>query len=70
MKYDIHGRFRIEVRHQAGGWIVYRVDEGRRARLPDIVIPDGTGEDEIATFLDDVFHEYAVIGQRVEVLHG
>jgi len=70
MRFDIYGRFQVDVRREDGAWIAYRVDEGKRARLHDIVIPEDTDEQDLATWLDDVFHEYAGIGQRVEVVHG
>lgn len=56
MKFSIYGRFQVEVRRENDSWVVYRSEMGKRA------------PDEIAIYLDDVFHEFAGIGQRVEQL--
>jgi hypothetical protein len=36
--------------------------------MNDIVIPPTLESDEVATYLDDIFHELAGQGQRVELL--
>lgn len=68
MKFDIYGRFQLEVRRENGAWIVYRSELGKRSMLNDVIIPPDLAAEEIATYLDDVFHEYAGIGQDVEQL--
>ncbi|CAH0298831.1 hypothetical protein SRABI118_04324 [Massilia sp. Bi118] len=68
MKFDIYGRFRVEVRRENEEWIVYRAELGKRTRLIDVMIPPDVAAPEIATWLDDVFHEYAGIGQMVDQL--
>jgi hypothetical protein len=68
MKFNIYGRFQVEVRRENAAWIVYRAELGKRARLNDVIIPPEVAAEEIATYLDDVFHEYAGIGQTVEQL--
>ena len=68
MKFDIYGRFHVEVRREHDEWIVYRAELGKRARLNDVIVPPQLGADEIATYLDDLFHEYAGIGQTVKRL--
>ena len=68
MKFNIYGRFRLEVRRENGAWTVYRAELGKRTRLHDVVVPQHLAAEEIATYLDDVFHEYAGIGQAVEQL--
>lgn len=68
MKFNIYGRFQVEVRREDASWVVYRVEMGKRARLHDVAIPSELAPDEIAIYLDDVFHEFAGIGQRVEQL--
>jgi len=70
VKFDIYGRFQVDVLREGDAWIAYRMGDGKRRRLHDIVIPADTDEAELATWLDDVFHEYAGLGQRVEVVHG
>lgn len=65
MKFNIYGRFQVEVRRENDTWAVYRAELGKRARLDDVIIPPNVAAQEIATWLDDVFHEYAGIGQTV-----
>ena len=68
MKFNIYGRFQVEVRREREAWIVYRAELGKRTKLHDIVVPPDLAAAEIATYLDDVYHEYASIGQTVEQL--
>jgi hypothetical protein len=69
VKFDVYGRFQVEVRREADAWVAYRIDLGKRARLHHIAIP---GEiqtaPEIARFLDDLYHETARPGQSVSVI--
>jgi hypothetical protein len=68
MRFDIYGRFQVEVRRENEAWVAYRSELGKRARLGDVVIPADLEADDIGTWLDDVFHEFAGIGQGVERL--
>jgi hypothetical protein len=68
MKFSIYGRFQVEVRRENGSWTVYRAEMGKRARLNDVVVPSDLLAHEIAGYLDDIFHEFAGIGQCVELL--
>ncbi len=68
MKFNIYGRFRIEVRRENDAWAVYRSELGKRIMLNDVVIPSDIEADEIAIYLDDIFHEYAGPGQCVELV--
>ncbi|HEY2682217.1 MAG TPA: hypothetical protein VGI93_01800 [Steroidobacteraceae bacterium] len=65
MKFDVYGRFQLEVLLENGRWNVYRRSLGVRRR-DDLVIPANLREDEIATYLDDLFHEAAKFGDRVK----
>jgi hypothetical protein len=65
MKFDIYGRFQVEVRRENGAWAVYRAEMGKRTPLYDVVIPSDVAADGLATYLDDVFHEFAGPGQNV-----
>lgn len=66
MQFSVYGRFQVEVRRENEAWIVYRAESGKRTRLHDVIVPPDLAAQEIATWLDDVFHEYAGIGQTVE----
>ena len=68
MKFNIYGRFQIDVRRENDSWIVYRSELGKRARLPDVVIPSNLVPQELATYLDDIFHEFAKFGENVAVM--
>jgi hypothetical protein len=68
MKFNIYGRFQLEVRRENDSWEVYRLEPGKRVVVNDIVIPQNLQTEEVATYLDDVFHELAGPGQGVERL--
>jgi hypothetical protein len=68
MRFDIYGRFQVEVRREGDAWVAYRAELGKRSRLNDVVIPYDLDADDVGTYLDDVFHEFAGIGQTVERL--
>lgn len=68
MKFNIYDRFHVGVRRQNDGWIVYRSELGKRTVLNDVVIPSDLLEHELVTYLDDIFHELARAGQKVEVM--
>lgn len=68
MKFDIYGRFQLDVRRENGAWAVYRSESGTRRRLNDVVLPCDLTEDELAIYLDDIFHEFAGLGEKVEMV--
>lgn len=68
MKFNIYGRFQVDVRRENECWEVYRLELGKRARINDLVIPSNLDADEIGIYLDDIFHELAGLGQCVEFL--
>lgn len=68
MRFDIYGRFQLTVLRESDAWQVYRIELGKRFKVTDLVIPAVLEADEIATYLDDIFHEFSGPGQRVEQL--
>lgn len=70
MKFNVYGRFQIELRREQGSWCAYRHEHGKCVPLHDVIIPGDVGVDELATFLDDLFHEYARPGDSVSVLES
>lgn len=68
MKFDVYGRFRLEVQRENDIWVVYRLDLGKRVRATDLIVPSTLKANEIATFLDDIFHELSGPGQSVKLL--
>ncbi len=68
MKFDVYGRFQIEVCREADHWVTFRIDLGKRTRV-NIAIPgEIRTSHEIARYLDDLYHEAAPPGQSVSVI--
>ena len=65
MKFDVFGRFKLEVVRERDEWTAYRLDLGKRVKLPELAIPSMLEASEIATYLDDLYHEMARAGQVV-----
>ena len=68
MKFDIYGRFQLEVLRERNAWVAYRLGPGARSREDTFVIPKSLAPDEIASFLDDMYHELAGAGDSVRLL--
>ncbi|MDX2220373.1 MAG: hypothetical protein SF172_15255 [Burkholderiales bacterium] len=68
MKFDVYGRFMLEVARENDRWWGYRLSPGKRVPEPGIVLPASLDAAEIGQALDDLFHELARPGQRVEQL--
>lgn len=68
MKFDIYGRFQLDVRRENDAWEAYHLEPGKRAKVSELVIPPTLEAAEIATYLDDIFHELAGPGQNVKLM--
>jgi hypothetical protein len=68
MKFNIYGRFQVDVRREKDSWVVYRSELGKRTLLNDVVVPPNIAAHDLATYLDDIFHEFAKLGENVEVM--
>lgn len=68
MKFDIYGRFQLEVLRENNAWVVYRPGAGLRLPANEVVIPAGVEVGELAVFLDDLFHELDVSNRGVREL--
>jgi hypothetical protein len=68
MKFDIYGRFFVDVTRESGGWRIDRIDQGRRWRMEDLVIPADTPAENISRCLEDLLHECALPGQTIRLL--
>lgn len=69
MKFDVYGRFQIEVRREDNHWVAYQVALGKRTRVTTLAIPPEIHTSaEIARYLDDLYHEVARPGQSVSVV--
>ncbi len=65
MKFDIYGRFQLDIHRKGAAWVVYRSNAGKRVRAADLTIPSELSADELAEYLDDVYHELSGPGERI-----
>jgi hypothetical protein len=65
VRFDIYGRFEIEVTREGGAWVAYRIEPGKRIGMPDLALPAALAEHEIAVFPDDLYHEMSKSGQTI-----
>ncbi len=65
MKFDIYGKFQLDVARGAGTWVAYRLEPGKRIVLRDFSIPDFLDGGELAAYLDDIYHEMGGPEERV-----
>lgn len=66
LRFDIYGRFEIEIEPTANGWVGYRRGSGVRRLAEELVFPQGIKEDELEIFLDDIYHESALPGSAIK----
>ena len=67
MKFDVYGRFQIEVHREANEWAAYRIALGKRTKINLPIPEDIKTAQEIARYLDDLYHEAARPGESVSV---
>ena len=65
MRFDIYGKYRLEVVREGDRWVMYRLDLGKRRLMSDFAIPSALRADEIAAYLDDMLHELARPGTAI-----
>ena len=65
MLFDVYGRIRLEILREADGWVAYRIEPGKRIKLPELAIPASLSAAELPVYLDDLYHEMAKPGQSV-----
>lgn len=68
MRVDVYGRFQLEILRENERWVAYRLEPGKRIRLADLAIPADLDANEVAQFLDDLYHEGSKPGQSVRLL--
>ena len=57
-RFNVFGRI-VEVRREGAQWQVYRVGVDGKRTPAGFVVPDFVEEEELAQFLEDLFHESA-----------
>jgi hypothetical protein len=68
LRFNIYGRFKLEVRRENDTWVAYRAGLGKRFRIDDLVIPADLRAEEFVSYLDAFYHECAEPGRHVELL--
>ncbi len=68
MRFDIYGRYRLDVVREDGRWALYRLDGGKRRAVTDFAIPNVLQTEELETYLDDMLHELARPGDVVRCI--
>ncbi len=68
MRFDVYGRFTLEVEREADQWRVFRLVPGKKVPEPGIVLPSFLDESAIAQAIDDLFHEMSKPGECVRRL--
>ena len=64
MRFDIYGRYQLEIVREDERWVAYRIDldqleSGKRRLMSDFAIPSSMRPDEVQVYLDDMLHELA-----------
>jgi len=68
MKFDVYGRFIVEVIRHGEEWEIFLVEQGRRLRMDEVAIPSETPMDRIPYYLEDLWHESASPGKAIRRL--
>lgn len=68
MRFDIYGRYQLEVVRKDDTWAVYRTADGKRRRETDLVIPPWVPAADVPIYLDDLLHELARPGATIRRL--
>lgn len=68
MKFDVYGRLQIEIVREGESWTAYQLEPGKRIALHDFSIPAWMSTDEIAVYLDDIYHEMGGPGDVVRAI--
>jgi hypothetical protein len=69
MKFDVYGRFQIEVRREDDSSVAHQIALGKRTKVTTFAIPEEIQSPaEIARYLDDLCHEVARPGESVSIV--
>jgi hypothetical protein len=64
-RFDVYGRFVIEVARAGNRWTVCYVGDGLKRPAHDIQLPPEADEQSLADHLDILLHEYGAPGQSI-----
>ncbi len=59
IKFNVFGKAMLVVKHGQEWQLFIESETGIRARVYDVVIPHELTENELAGYLDDIYHEYS-----------
>ncbi|MCP5372480.1 MAG: hypothetical protein H6907_12185 [Hyphomicrobiales bacterium] len=68
MRFDVYGRYVIEVVREGDRWAAWRLDGTRRRPVPDLAIPPDLPARDLATYLDDMLHEQSPPGGAIRAI--
>lgn len=68
MKFDVYGRFTVEVVRDGDRWRVYRLGNGTRRLEREIVLPGDAESEQLEQHLDDLLHELGRPGSAIRRL--
>ena len=73
MRFNIYGRFQLEVAREGDAWVAYRVGGGAQGtelqQDRDISIPAHLEPVEIAAYLEALFRELGKSGEAISLLN-
>lgn len=64
-RFDVYGRYELDVERVEGRWVTYRRGEGKRRPVEDLVIPPHVEDEGLERYLDDLLHELGRPGATV-----
>jgi hypothetical protein len=65
LRFDIYGRYQLEVIREGDSWKIYSPGVGTRAPVHSLVVPPEAQPHEIEMWLDDLLHELAEPGRTI-----
>jgi hypothetical protein len=65
LRFDIYGRYQLEVIREGDAWNIYRLGVGTRAPVHSLPIPPEAQPHEIEIWLVDLLHELAEPGRTI-----
>lgn len=68
VRFDIYGRYQLQVERRDGRWVAYIVGEGKLRVHPSLHIPPEVAEDDLPAYLDDLLHEEGGGGRTIRRL--
>jgi hypothetical protein len=65
VKFNVYGRFVIDVVREKDRWAMFEVVPGKRLRITDFAIPPSLDESQLPQYLDDIYHEMGQPGDKI-----